>query len=587
MPNQTSSEIPIIVEFGAGLTRVSDEWSSLNRELPWQIETNVAVLLEELGIPGTPIVELRESPAIDNIRLSVNGGVVEHSLDLLRNVAGFFYPHGLAEVSTLTSSWGSAIAESFAESAVRDFLTQLVLETIKQRPETLISPGQSANYIELSDQPIPERSTLLRFTTILRYVLGLRFSIENRSLIVRQIFDGLRDKQHDGDIAESLVPLLRINEIKIEMSPDYVSQLFDIKLDAGESVSVYSEGIHSQIREVFIMMTDALFLELGIRVPNVLVTASESIQDGAFNFQINHIKSFAQLGLSGEQLLVNETADRLKVLGIEATRIFNPANGNENALVHAKAKDRLGETITTWDPVGYLVLALSRALRRHSACLLHSEVVKYELAQIQHVFPALVRTVVETIPISRLTRTLRELLREEISIRNLKRILERILTCDYVITDPVKYIVFDDRLAFRTKPSSGWLDDGHSVAQHVRAGLKRYIGNKFTRGQSSLVVYLVDPEIEKMLFDHVAFERAHAKKTALSEEKIELIRDAVRKEVGSLPSSASLPVVLTVPEIRYLLRQLLEHEYPAMPVLSYDELSPDMSIQPIARISLS
>lgn len=104
--------------------------------------------------------------------------------------------------------------------------------------------------------------------------------------------------------------------------------------------------------------------------------------------------------------------------------------------------------------------------------------------------------------------------------------------------------------------------------------------------QASLVVLLVDPEIEEMLIDQLAFERGHSKISTLNEEKIALLRGAVREEVNSLPLSASLPAVLTLPEVRYLLRQLLEDEYPSMPVLPYDELSPDRNIQPIARISL-
>ena len=35
------------------------------------------------------------------------------------------------------------------------------------------------------------------------------------------------------------------------------------------------------------------------------------------------------------------------------------------------------------------------------------------------------------------------------------------------------------------------------------------------------------------------------------------------------------------------MRKLIEKDFPRLAVLSYQELSPDMNIQPIARISLS
>jgi type III secretion protein V len=59
----------------------------------------------------------------------------------------------------------------------------------------------------------------------------------------------------------------------------------------------------------------------------------------------------------------------------------------------------------------------------------------------------------------------------------------------------------------------------------------------------------------------------------------------VSDEVGNLPPTAASPVILTTMEIRKILRVLIEKEFPSLAVLSYQELSPDMNIQPIARIS--
>ena len=53
-----------------------------------------------------------------------------------------------------------------------------------------------------------------------------------------------------------------------------------------------------------------------------------------------------------------------------------------------------------------------------------------------------------------------------------------------------------------------------------------------------------------------------------------------------MPPTAQDPVVLTTALIRYRLRKALRGAFPRLSVLSYQELSPDMNIQPIARISL-
>jgi type III secretion protein V len=110
---------------------------------------------------------------------------------------------------------------------------------------------------------------------------------------------------------------------------------------------------------------------------------------------------------------------------------------------------------------------------------------------------------------------------------------------------------------------------------NVRASLKRYISHKYTRGQNTLIVYLLDPQIEARLRDPTELRL---------EERTEFIR-CVRTEVGSLPPTAQEPVLLTSFECRLRLRNELRHEFPRLMVVSYQELSPDMNIQPIARIS--
>jgi type III secretion protein V len=60
---------------------------------------------------------------------------------------------------------------------------------------------------------------------------------------------------------------------------------------------------------------------------------------------------------------------------------------------------------------------------------------------------------------------------------------------------------------------------------------------------------------------------------------------AVNLEVGSLSTAAQNPVLLTSMDIRRTLQKLIEPDFPNLAVLSYQELSPEMNIQPIARIS--
>ena len=47
------------------------------------------------------------------------------------------------------------------------------------------------------------------------------------------------------------------------------------------------------------------------------------------------------------------------------------------------------------------------------------------------------------------------------------------------------------------------------------------------------------------------------------------------------------PVILTTLEARRKLRRLVEKELPSLAILAYQELSPDVNIQPVGRLDLT
>jgi type III secretion protein V len=116
------------------------------------------------------------------------------------------------------------------------------------------------------------------------------------------------------------------------------------------------------------------------------------------------------------------------------------------------------------------------------------------------------------------------------------------------------------------------------LADFVRTCFKRYIYNKYTQGSNTLVAYLMDPAIEQRM--------AEADARPLTEQEGEELRGAIRKELGRLPTTSAVPVLLTSFEMRRALRRAIEREFPRLAVLSYQELSSHMNIHPIARISL-
>jgi type III secretion protein V len=62
---------------------------------------------------------------------------------------------------------------------------------------------------------------------------------------------------------------------------------------------------------------------------------------------------------------------------------------------------------------------------------------------------------------------------------------------------------------------------------------------------------------------------------------------AILEKVEELPIATANPVILTTIEVRKKLRNFIERDFPQLAVLCYQELAPELNVQPIARITWS
>jgi flagellar biosynthesis component FlhA len=535
------------------------------RAISKEASSRLSELLGVLGIPGDGSVEIAVANNQDRLlRLGVNGKRCFFPDELLWRVHSYISGTSLNEVQSV----------ELLKAAVADpvqFLVLSSLEIVKQQPASLFGFDQCAAYqacLPIPDPPPqgwpPPPDWLL---PILSQVLSLGLSIADRQAVANVLCEAVGKKRSRHEVVEDLIVALHTDLVEIRLPREYLRQI------------TTADGWSGQDR--FALMRDGLFYELGLRYPNFRLVLEADLKPGSFEFKINHVTSLPRIGLRQDQVLVNDSPDRLRLLGIQGKPAVNPANGNPCACIDPKDEPTAASAgLTTWNQIGYLVLCMAGDLRAHGASFINRQSAQYEVDQLASAFPALVQAVQTKYSIEQVTQVLRILIAEDISIRNLRLILESLLDYDHIVTDPSKFIIFDARLPFRQKPDAASLTHPAHLAEFVRTGLKRYISHKYTRGGNTLVVYLLDSEIERILSDHLE------KGSDLADEDREQILEAVRSKVGTLPPTGSPPVILTIVNLRALARKAIMPEFPRLPVLSYSELSPDMNIQPIVRISL-
>ncbi|MFZ5441646.1 MAG: type III secretion system export apparatus subunit SctV [Myxococcota bacterium] len=314
--------------------------------------------------------------------------------------------------------------------------------------------------------------------------------------------------------------------------------------------------------ELVPFMRDGLFVELGVRFPGVRARGNPGLPPGAYQIQINEVPVVTGQATLGH-ILVNDTVDRLRLMNVEGFDAVNPATRQPAAWVPEQHKDMLESAgLTTWDVPGYIILHLASVLRRHAREFVGVQEVQTMLDQLEKAFPAIVKEVVpKVVTVLKLTDILGRLVEEEISIRDLRGILQALAEQGQLEADSVM------------------------LTEHVRSSLKRYVSHKYARGTNTLVVYLLDPQIEDAIRSSIKRTSAGTH-LALEPDIAQEIVQAVKNECGHLPPTAQRPVILTSMDIRRYVRKLLEYEFnPPFSVVSYQELSPELNIQPVARIS--
>ena len=306
----------------------------------------------------------------------------------------------------------------------------------------------------------------------------------------------------------------------------------------------------------------AMFYEMGIRYPGVQVKLDGCPGGGRFRILLKEVPTYeGELDLN--KILVNDTVENLSIYGMEPERATNPVTGKPAAWVKKEYIERLKQAgIIYWDTPEIIVLYLSWFMKKYAAEFLDLQEVQTLLDLLSEGFPALVKEVVpKIVSLPVLTEILQRLVQEGISIKDLRTILQALSEFGRGEKDVVM------------------------LTEYVRGALKRYITYKFAEGKNMLMVYLLDPEIEEIISSSIQ-RTATGNYLSIDPETTQKILESIRAEIGNLPPTAQNPVILTDMEIRRYVKRLTEMDFPNLSVISYQELSPDINVHPLARIML-
>ena len=349
-----------------------------------------------------------------------------------------------------------------------------------------------------------------------------------------------------------------------ENSDDYALTLpviLELGKDLSKLIQQRTKSGQSFVDDMIPKMRQALYQDIGIRYPGIHVrTDSPSLEGNDYMILLNEVP-YVRGKIPPNHVLTNEVEENLSRYNLPFITYKNAA-GLPSAWVSTDALAILEKAaIKYWSPLEVIILHLSYFFHKNSQEFLGIQEVRSMIEFMERSFPDLVKEVTRLIPLQKLTEIFKRLVQEQISIKDLRTILESLSEWAQTEKDTVL------------------------LTEYVRSSLKLYISFKFSQGQSAISVYLLDPEIEEMIRGAIK-QTSAGSYLALDPDSVNLILKSMRMTITPTPPGGQPPVLLTAIDVRRYVRKLIETEFPDIAVISYQEVLPEIRIQPLGRIQI-
>jgi hypothetical protein len=496
-------------------------------------------LASELGIPGHVAVEASAVAGERPVAISVRGVRLEYPRSLDQRVlAGWRSRRGAGETGNAAlPSWEDEVAADGAGA-----VAELAVHAIGTRASLLLGAAQVSAWCEGAGIGAPASIAGLHPTgEVLRTVLDLRIGIRDRERVASLIAQS--GAATPADAAEYVIDGVRPATVDVRVEPGYLEEITTAGARPGGSIFPY--------------LRDSLYVELGLRLPRLRLIPARELAPRCFAFRVNDIATPVVVGLPAQTCLVSAPSARLAEMTPGVRAALNPEGDVPAAFVPEAMREELErQGYTTWDSPGHLALALAETARLHARALIDRKTVTHELDLLGRLLPALVRSVQAKVPLSRLTRLIRSLLDERVSVRDLPHLLQALV----------------DQAETSGLPES----DAELLAVARRAA--RPAITRAAMVQGSVYAYLLDPSFEA----GAAAPEVSADK--LVQEVQRSLVEALDNELTRLPSTVTPPVLLTNSGARLPVRRAIAAAWPRMPVLAYDELDAMVNVMPVTRL---
>jgi flagellar biosynthesis protein FlhA len=303
-------------------------------------------------------------------------------------------------------------------------------------------------------------------------------------------------------------------------------------------------------------------LEMGFIVPPLHIRDNLQLKSSEYGILIKGVEVSRGSIMTGRLLAMNPGTIEKEIDGIQTTE---PTFGLPAVWITTSDKQKAqmaGYTVV--DPSTVITTHIKETIKRHASELLGRQETQSLIDKFKESNPKVIEELVpDVLSLGKVQKVLQNLLKEQVSIRDLRTILEQL--ADY-------------------GPST---QDTDVLTEYVRQAMARPITKQFQSSDGSLSVMTLDRQVEELIQSSIQRTEVAsflALEPTIAEKLLVELQGAVEEMTPQMETS---PVLLASPGIRHHLRKFVERFMPDLAVLSHSEIIPSVQIKTLKVVNLN
>lgn len=367
-----------------------------------------------------------------------------------------------------------------------------------------------------------------------------------------------------GEAAEEMPEMEEIKEAEEIKKPESVVELLQVEkmeMELGYAliplVDVEQGG---DLLDRIVMIRRQCAVELGFVVPPIRIRDNMQLKPNAYSIKIKGMEVAGGELMPDNYLAIGpEIENELDITGIDT---IEPAFQLPARWIDVSEKDRAeAKGYTVVDPPSVLATHLTTVIKEHAFELLGRQEIQNIVDFIKESNQAVVGELIpDLMSLGDIQKVLGNLLKEQVSIRDMLTIMETLADYAKITRDP------------------------DVLTEYVRQALKRHISKQVAGDQRRLFALTLDPSLEEALRDAVQ-QTEFGSYLALEPGIAQAMIDNLTSQYNNFNRRNITPVILCAPVLRIYFKRLVEKFLPNLMVLSYNEIESGIDVEVVGMVT--